>query len=283
MIPASPGGIIGPGLRLDLNAGLTQPTTPSTVWDVEVTTGEPAVHIWSKRYTSQANPFRWWPWVNDEPTGLPLQGVAVPTGTNVQVAATVQIAGGGAADASGTANFTWQAEAGIPAVISTQTGGGMTSEEHGWLDQVQQFINNTAALAGRLGTQTLAGGIIEHPDVGLMHPCDAPMTLTGSGSLQRSATLIGVNAYGLVLTVVSSPPGAGRFNGVFVEYSSRVAQLTTLFKAIDGSDVYPTEFLELREERLAWVWKSAFPESITYFVTPGYTLQAQWLCVTFPV
>jgi hypothetical protein len=119
------------------------------VWDLEITTGEPEQRVWSERVQSQANPYRMIPWVSHVPTALPDLGVGIPTGTPVQVNATVQIAGGGAADASGSINLPWDAEAGLPYVISHQasTAGGLTPEEaqqlddtHNWTDEVRNTL-----------------------------------------------------------------------------------------------------------------------------------------------
>lgn len=188
---------------------------------------------------------------------------------------------------SGQAAGTWSNTAGlqeqIPAWSQPSAQGGLTTEEHGWLDQVQQFITNTAQLGGRLGLQTLAGGILEHPDVGLMHLCDPPMTLSGRGTLTRPATGIGVNAYGLAFSVASAPPGAGTRQGSILVYGQRVAQLVTMHRSLGGSELLATQVFDLVLDTFAWVWEHAFPEEILFDVTPGYTVSASWLCVTFPV
>jgi hypothetical protein len=204
-----------------------------------------------------------------------------------QTVATVTLRdGAGVVIDQGSQTFTWSSTAGLGVQAFEQAGSsssGLSAQEHDWLDQVQQFISNTAKAGGRLGLQVLAGGILEHPDVGLMHPCDSPFLLTGEGELRRPASGIGVNAYGLVLQVALAPSGAGLVLGQIAEYSVRVAQLVANQQAVDGTTEYPVEILDLHAQIFAWIWKDAFPERILFSVTPGFEINAQWLCVTFPV
>jgi hypothetical protein len=219
---------------------------------------------------------------NTQATFLATNQGQIAEGATAYVRAELRSGTDGSTLDTGTAQLPWHATSDTGVLINQVTAGsgGMTTEEHGWLSDIQTWIQNTASFGGRLGLQALAGGILDHPDVGLMSLCGSAGPLSGRGQLQRTATGIGVNAFGLALAVSSRPPGVGLIDGQIQEYEIRVAQLCTTHQSQGGSVEYVTEILDMNADNQAWVWRNAYPERILYDVTPGFVLDAEWLCVT---
>lgn len=216
---------------------------------------------------------------SSEPTALPSR--AQVEGQTVFITTELRDVTSGAVLDSGTQQQTWT---GTNASVVTQQlagqgGGGLTQEEHGWLEQVLQFVQNTLTFGGTIATQLGAGGLIDHPDLNLLSLCDEELVLSGTGSINRPRPGVGVEAYGLSLSVSVSPPGAGLLDGVVREFSVRVIQLVTVHKSASQPFVYPVEIFDSRAENETWIWKAPFPDSISYHVTPGFIVLARWLCL----
>lgn len=283
--PQNPAGLFGPGITVNLQSDFIGPLPSTNLWHVTATTTPGEIRFLDTSRVSNLNPIQLTVFNDPQWNFATRNNDVEQEGATISINVTIQPSGGGPAADSGQQTSTWTNTAGLTNIIqsSAGSGGGLNSEEHGWLDAVHQFIQNTAAFGGRLGLQTLAGGILEHPDVGLMHECDSPFDLVSGVDLTRPATGIGVNAFGLVLRVAAAPAGAGLRHGAVNEFQTRVAQLVTVHRSASSSTEYVTEVLDLHETQLAWLWRNAYPERIAVDVTPGFTVQATWLCVTLPV
>lgn len=281
-----PGTQVGPGVLTTLQTDFLGTIPPDTFWDLQAS-DEPEFGVGHQVFAMQlhgtfitaVNVFlqtRFAGWTN-------AQGSVTPQlGQTIYLKATAQSPTAGEIDTSSPTSFTWTNDAiGRQIQVETeQTGGtGLTLEEHGWLDQVQQFVQNTLTFGGTIATQLGAGGLIDHPDLNLLSLCDQELTLVGTGSITRPRPGVGVEAYGLRLNVAQSPPGAGLLDGVIREFSVRVIQLVTVHKSASQPDVYPVEIFDSRAEAESWLWRAPFPDSISYHVTPGFVVLARWLCL----
>jgi len=272
--------LVGPGSFLSVSSDVLGPFPTDTRFVFDIGTSNEGVnpYIHSEIVVSQGNGSYQ---LLDRHVTSTVESTLQPKSGD-QVYAVVQFIEGGtnAVLDSGTVQLTWTTTDAIGQQIYTQTttgGGGLTTEEHGWLDALQQGFANTVQYGGAAATQAFANGIFEHPNPALLQLRDATMSLTGQGNLQRPAAGVGVEAYGLHLEVAVAPDGAGRRNGILLEYVERVAQLATTHSTTAGTFESVTEVLDLHLEQYSWLWKYSFPERILYDVTPGWTLNATWL------
>jgi hypothetical protein len=87
---------------------------------------------------------------------------------------------------SGTQQVTWDTTIGLGSQQQSSRavaqGGGLTTEEHGWLDTVQTWISNTTHLGGRIVLQSPVGALLVHPDIGRFmasSPCSTRLGIPG--------------------------------------------------------------------------------------------------------
>jgi hypothetical protein len=159
-----------------------------------------------------------------------------------------------------------------------QTQGGMTEQEHTWLDTTQQAVQQVFTDLTGVAFSNPIGSLIAHPDMAFLQVCDEAFPISGRGELTRPAPGVGVNAYGLALFVDQVPPGFGTRDGVVISYFERIAQLLTLHQRKATTDEWVTEELQLRLATYLWLWRTPSPHRIVYDVTPGCVVGAQWIC-----
>lgn len=161
--------------------------------------------------------------------------------------------------------------------LNKPAGGGMTSEEHGWLDQVQQAVQRVFNDMNGIERSTPIGNALSHPDAALFNNPDAPFALTGRGELTPPASGSVISAYGLFLQATTVPSGFGRRDGVVVEWNERLAQLAAMHQIKTTTQEWVDEVYELHLDNTIWLWKTPFPGRVLYDVTPGCVVTAQWV------
>lgn len=153
MIPGAPVPMWGPGIPLALHAGVPFPMPSTAEWNVIVGEGDTNTSKWTFQINSTANPLIIQPMVTHEPIHTSQPAPVFPNGQDQQIVATLQLEGGGPADATGTLNVTWDTTAGLPAVIEAKGSGsgGLTEEQSTQIAQTNsatwpQFLVDTLTL-----------------------------------------------------------------------------------------------------------------------------------------
>jgi hypothetical protein len=157
------------------------------------------------------------------------------------------------------------------------TGGGLTTEEHNWLDDVQQAVQRVFNDASGVARSTPIGSALSHPDQTFLNNPDALFDLAGRGSLSPPEAGGAISAYGLVLQVTTTPAGFGQRDGAIVVWNERIAQLATVHTIKTGPQEWVTEVFDLHLDTFLWLWRTPFPNRVIYDVTPGCVVTAQWV------
>jgi hypothetical protein len=167
---------------------------------------------------------------------------------------------------------TLDVDSGIPFVLSqtpTTTGGGLTTQEHDWLDAVQQAVQTAMSDLAGLGISTPVGSLLAHPDIRLLDRVTPCTTITSRGSLSPPSGFGWSNVYGIEVIFDTVPPGFGTRDGAVVEYEERVVQFCTVHRSNSGSFDYISEIRDMHSQGQVWYWQQYDPVDILYDVTPG--------------
>jgi len=122
-------------------------------------------------------------------------------------------------------------------------------------------------------------GVIEqflHPPLGAMTRELIVGPISGSGTLTRPRGPIAVDAFGIQASVFSAPAGWGFIDGDPNIYIHRYGQFAVKHTLLDGGDVY-SEITDLYYDGQLFVWQSALPTALHYYVEPGFVLTLRWL------
>lgn len=283
--PGAPGTLVGPGVHLHAVSDLVGPIPNDSQWQVSVyrdtELGENGKISYEHRPCVPPLQVDWRLMVPEAGKTIEDRPATAAEAGTVQVLVEIRSPSLGHQDTSDFTPFVWTNEnLGVQIQDTSQAEAhGLTTEEHGWLDQVQQFVSNTLTFGGTIATQLGAGGLVDHPDLNLLSLCDAPIPIEGTGSLTRPRPGVGVEAYGLTFTITDFPPGAGLVNGVVREFSVRSVQLIAFHRSASSSDEFPVEVFDTHQDNGTWLWKDPFPSRIVYSVTPGFAAQVTWLCL----
>ena len=283
LLPGGPYPLtVGPGCVVNITTDLIGPLPPGSRWDLGFfPSATDEVPIWREEQPASSNPQRLLPLMLPQTSSQSNQTVTVPDAETVHVQLTLLDSANVAVD-SGSQDVPWNNTIGLGAQQNASeaiaTGGGLTLEEHGWLDTIQTWINNTTKLAGRLALQSPAGAILLHPDIGTTNICGSPSDLVGRGTIPLPSFDLANVVVGAQLSVAVAPAGAGLRDGFVQEYSTRVAQLVTLHRTLDGSRLFVSEVLDLVLDSRLWMFANALPQEIGFDITPGFTLNFQFQC-----
>lgn len=125
-------------------------------------------------------------------------------------------------------------------------------------------------------------GVIQqffHPPVGL---CGLSLVsggpYSGSITLTRPAGPVGVDAFGLVYSVVLEPLGVGLTYGAVVLYEVRVAQIVVRHTFLTG-EITVTQRLEAFADSDLYMFTEAAPHDVLVTITPGFQLDFYWVVI----
>jgi hypothetical protein len=160
---------------------------------------------------------------------------------------------------------------GLPVLLQGQGGtqGGLTAEEHGWLDAIQIAVNPVLQFASGAVLNTPIGALVAHPDVKTMSlhsPCD---TLTGDGFLQSDPVLGFGSTYGLLVSFSVIPPGFGKRIGSTNEYQQRLAQFSIYQRTADQATDWVADVIDIYTDGQAWFWRNYDPVNVAFSIAPG--------------
>jgi hypothetical protein len=158
-----------------------------------------------------------------------------------------------------------------------QSQGGMTEQEHTWLDTTQQAVQRVFTDALGVLHSTPLGSLLSHPDMDLLDLPEPPFELRGRGELDHPPGSGRVDVYGLNLLLSQVPPGFGTRDGSVEVYNERLGQFVTMHSVKGTTSQWLTEVMDLHLATMLWLWRTPFPARILYDITPGCAVLAQWV------
>jgi hypothetical protein len=174
-----------------------------------------------------------------------------------------------------TGPLNWDA-AGMLYAYQGQGQNGLTQQEHGWLDTIQQAVQRAFNdLAGGV-LESPIGELLAHPDSRFLETAGECVTVTGDGVLNLQPVPGIYGTYGVIINIESVPPGFGMLAGVVPKYFQRVVELAAVYQTGDGSLEYIGEFRDVYQTATIWLWQTFAPKRVQYSVTPGCVVS---LCV----
>lgn len=137
--PQNPSGLFGPGLTTQLQSSFIGPLPSTTIWTLTATRPADEAFVYTNSFRNNSNPVQFTPHVQSSlTTNESDPSLVVDEGLAVNLNATLQTQGGGAADDSGTGTAIWTNTAGLTNVIQHQggSGGGLTDVQAQQLTEV---------------------------------------------------------------------------------------------------------------------------------------------------
>jgi hypothetical protein len=123
-------------------------------------------------------------------------------------------------------------------------------------------------------------GVIQqffHPPIGV---CSLSLIAgghrSGSGTLTRTVGPVGVDAFGILYSVVTEPLGAGSIVGPLTLFEIRVCQLVVRHTMLTG-EVVVTEVVEGFADSELHMFTEAIPQDVLFNITPGFTVDFYWV------
>ena len=162
-----------------------------------------------------------------------------------------------------------------------QGQGGMTTEEHTWLDTVQQAVQHAFADIQGLISMSPIGTALQHPDHNFLIPAGNPFDLVGRGVIVPPSALGAPNSFGIQFQVETLVPGYGLRDGVIVEWEDRMVQLAAFHTIRGTSGTWCTQVDDISLDRGLWLYRVPGPAEVRYDVTPNVVIHCQWISATF--
>jgi len=123
-------------------------------------------------------------------------------------------------------------------------------------------------------------GVIQqffHPPVGL---CSLSLIAggpyAGQGTLTRPAGPVGVDAFGIVYSVVLEPSGVGSVVGGLTIFETRVCQLVVRHTMLSG-EVVVTQLVNGSADSDLTMFTEAAPKDVLFTVTAGFSCDFFWV------
>ena len=203
------------------------------------------------------------------------QSIAAEDGTNVNVQVELVDQGGTVTD-SGSTQAKWESTAGLQLQPTSSTTGGLTEQEHGWLqDTVNAVQRELTDITGAL-VQVPVSSLIHLPDVRQLLVQATTVVLTGRGTVNPPAILGQSFAYGAQL-VATVPSGFGLRTGFVDRTKERIGQYRLVHvDAVNGEGLY-VDALDQFDLTQTWYFAQHPFESLAFDVTVGCTVVLRWL------
>jgi hypothetical protein len=212
-------------------------------------------------------------------TALPIARSALPNGSN----ALLQVQLNGSAGFVEGMNYIVKSDL-VTTLIAAQTqlqgegSGGFSAEDRA---QLELSVANTQA-----SIPSGAGSIL-HGIGDLLNVLPSQWTnrhgsivISGQGSLSRGSEPFRLDSLGIEWHWHTVPPEAGKLVGDPDVYTQRVVQFRTIFRD-SALQLYQGETIEAFQEGDRKTWGLAVPETLEYFVRPGWEVELSFLVVAF--
>lgn len=280
--PSPPLGRIGPGLPTVFQSSQSGPLPSGSLWNIRIYEPPPG-ELMIQQWIYEAQQTGQLILLGDMPLlqGMTNGSATVPDNTQVVVQSEIQTPLG--TFDQGQQQLPWDGTTGVANLLQmyqqgqTQTQGGMTTEEHTWLDTTQQAVQRAFADALGIVHSTPLGSVLAHPDLAFLDVDGPVFVLTGRGVLDASFTPSPQYSHGMNIVVSQVPPSFGTRDGAMTAWNERIAQLLTEHAVRGGPGRWVTEEIELHLARRLWLWATTDPAAIIYDVTPGCALTCQWV------
>jgi hypothetical protein len=180
---------------------------------------------------------------------------------------------------SSTVQLTYDPTLGLPTImqLQPQASGGLTQEEHTWLDTVNTAVQQVFQTAVGAVLSTPIGSLIAHPDIHLMNVYGDCLVLTGRGNLSLPSAEPFFDTYGVIIRFDQVPAGFGRRDGAVVEYTTRIAQIAPVYETNNTEQQYVGEVMDIYSDNRIFLWQAFHPIALQYDVTTGCTISLCWL------
>lgn len=282
-VPGPP-SYIGPGAVVSLQSDFIGPLPTGSFWRVNILqTPDTSDIIWQQNITAGSTftnltvgytgtkPFTSTQWMVPEATNVYVQvQLNPPTGTALDSgSATVQW--------SSTRDAWYLEKLKIEAVPQ-----GLTSPQAALLAADHAAINPPLVATDGTPITGAVGDVIVRPSLKFLGIDTSTHVLTGSGTLPVPSLLGVQTGWGLVLDVITVPPGASFKSGYVRSFHPRVAQFLALWPAAHSAEAMVLQELRLHLEHYTWLWEYAFTSAVAYWIEPGWSVQARFVSAFFP-
>lgn len=119
-----------------------------------------------------------------------------------------------------------------------------------------------------------------HPPLGVMGLQLITGSPLGAGThvLTRPAGPVGVDAFGILYSVVLEPPGVGSTVGESTIFELRVVQAVVHHQMLT-SEMVISQVLEGFRDSDLLLFQEAIPHDVTLFITTGFSIDVFWVLV----
>lgn len=267
-----PGGVIGPVMPYNVNSDFVGPVL-NPQWRLDIQTEDGETTLWSFIINNSGPGFHSNNLFGPIGSMLGLQSL-VRSGDNVRFQATLT---GDAGDVD-DAHVTVKLEDVVGRQFQTfQKISTTSTNTASILDGVASILAGITANFGG-GVTSFIGQFFTKPPVSFQTR-ELIGEFSGSGSFDRPAPGVGVDAFGITWEVVSYGSGIGLDTGVPVRFEVELLDLAVVYTDHDGHEFVNDADQWDYSNHYRW-FDPSFPTRVDYVIAPSVTLRFYWLLVT---